>query len=376
MRNKRNCPICGNENADFVFKRIFKILEKIAPFNSYDVRVCTDCGFIYSTPNGTFDLDGYYENMSKYEIGNDQNISKYTEQKRFGIISKLFFENVDLSSKILDIGCGSGGLLYNLKKIGFLNLKGMDPSEKCQIFAKEKFDIDVLKGIIGKNISEKYDVIILEEVLEHVLDINLAIEYCKKLLKKEGVLYIGVPNIRSFENREDLFQEFSIEHINYFSTISIKNLLIKHGFKNISTYEYDEVRAIFTFWKKEKSNNKMEKDNLGIKFINNYLNVNNKLLRRVNSIIDDIKEEVLVWGTGTHTATLYEMTNFKNLNILAFIDSNKKYQGKLLFGKKIISPSEIDQYKNVPILISSQISQNVIKNNIIRYFDNDIICLY
>ena len=70
------------------------------------------------------------------------------------------------------------------------------------------------------------------------------------------------------------------------------------------------------------------------------------------------------------------MTNFKNLNILAFIDSNKKYQGKLLFGKKIISPSEIDQYKNVPILISSQISQNVIKNNIIRYFDNDIICLY
>ncbi len=292
----------------------------------------------------------------------------------------MFLEKkITFDAKILDVGCGSGGLLYQLKKSGFKNLQGLDPSLKCTEIAKKYFKIEVLHGKIGTNLTDKYDVVILEEVLEHVICVNEAIDFCKSLLKENGILYIGVPNIEDFERKDDLYQEFSMEHINYFSAISLENCLTQNNFKLMKLYQMHSVSAIFSFWEKKKENSKkiLCKDNKSRFILTAYLNVNRALLKKIEKIIDQINGKILIWGTGTHTATLFEMTNLKNLDIVAFIDSNKNYQGKFLKDKLIIAPAQAIKYSDVPILISSKFAQEDIKSYIIENkLPNKIFTLY
>ena len=101
--------------------------------------------------------------------------------------------------KILDIGCGGGLLCEPLNKLG-ATITGIDASknniEVAKLHSKE-MDLDI-KYIHcppeNLNLQNEYHVILAMEVVEHLLDINIFMQNCSKLIKKNGIMFVATLN--------------------------------------------------------------------------------------------------------------------------------------------------------------------------------------
>ena len=101
--------------------------------------------------------------------------------------------------KILDIGCGGGLISEPMKRLG-AEVVGIDASNKnikvAKLHAKEiGLDIKYIHSSPENiNLENEFDVILSMEVVEHVSDVNLFIEKCSKLIKKDGIIFISTIN--------------------------------------------------------------------------------------------------------------------------------------------------------------------------------------
>lgn len=94
--------------------------------------------------------------------------------------------------RILDVGCGTGGLLDDIQAMG--ECKGVDLSEKALAYCREK-GLQVQKGSAEKlPFPDKYfNVVILSDVLEHVRDDRQALAEARRVLTPDGIVIITVP---------------------------------------------------------------------------------------------------------------------------------------------------------------------------------------
>ncbi len=103
---------------------------------------------------------------------------------------------------ILDIGCGGGLISEPMARLG-AKVTGIDASEKniniAKLHSKKSgIKINYINASPEKlNEIEKFDIILNLEVVEHVENVNLYIESCFKLLKKNGLMFTATLN-RSF----------------------------------------------------------------------------------------------------------------------------------------------------------------------------------
>ena len=101
--------------------------------------------------------------------------------------------------KILDIGCGGGLLCEPLSSLG-AKMTGIDASnnniEVAKLHSKEmNLDIKYLKSSPENlNLKSEFDVILNMEVVEHVSDVNLFIQKCSELIKKNGIMFTATIN--------------------------------------------------------------------------------------------------------------------------------------------------------------------------------------
>ena len=101
--------------------------------------------------------------------------------------------------KILDIGCGGGLLSEPMSRLG-ADVMGIDASDKNIEVAKfharkDNLNIKYLCASPEKlNTSEKFDVILNMEIVEHVKDIDFFLQSCSKLLRKNGIMFVATIN--------------------------------------------------------------------------------------------------------------------------------------------------------------------------------------
>lgn len=199
-------------------------------------------------------LDDYYKNFyyqnnrafykSKYE----QLEKKYIESKiKLNYENIVSFQKKNFKGTLLDIGCGQGDLLSYFKNMGW-NVTGIDKS----IFASNKKN-SLKKKIIYGDIEEcliklhdskfKYDVICMNNVLEHLLNPEIIIHMISNLMKKSSILSITIPNDDSlFQNflkknlhiNKDHWIAFP-DHINYFNHKSFKSFMLSQKLKLIDS---------------------------------------------------------------------------------------------------------------------------------------------
>ena len=152
--------------------------------------------------------------------------------------------------KILDIGCGGGLMSEPMSRLG-ASVTGIDASEKNINVAKIHSEESGLKIKYNctspenlKN-SEKYDVILNLEVVEHVDNIELYIESCEKLLAANGLMFTATLNrsltsyIKAIIGAEYILRWLPIgthdwnkfikpeELVNYLSKVKLKTADIK-----------------------------------------------------------------------------------------------------------------------------------------------------
>ena len=101
--------------------------------------------------------------------------------------------------KILDIGCGGGLISEPMARLG-AKVTGIDASDKNIIVAKihskeSNLEINYINSSPEKlNEIEEFDIILNLEIIEHVEDVELYLNSCNKLLKKDGLMFTATLN--------------------------------------------------------------------------------------------------------------------------------------------------------------------------------------
>ncbi|WP_404786057.1 class I SAM-dependent methyltransferase [Altericista sp. CCNU0014] len=170
-------------------------------------------------------------------------------------MSSLFFEKpihiewmqelghlVDYKSSILDVGCGTGKLLYNLSYLGYKNLNGVDPFILNDIF-NSRFRIK--KNSVFQ-VKHDFDLIMFNHSLEHVPDPAAIFTHLSKIMKSGSYLLVRIPVIDSSaweEYKENWVQIDAPRHIFIPSKKSMQVLAKLGDFTLIKTiYDSDELQ--------------------------------------------------------------------------------------------------------------------------------------
>ncbi len=191
------------------------------------------------------DLEKYYEsedyqshhNQKKTFLNFIYNAVKRRSFKR----KESLFQKGKCQKSILDIGAGTGEFLLYCKDQGHL-VTGTEPSKAAREVA-QKNGIDLLESIDHLS-NQKFDVITMWHVLEHVPNLFTCLSQLKSMLKQGGKLIIAVPNFKSYD--AEYYQEYWAaydvpRHLWHFSQKSIHNLFSSIGMKVAKTHplKYD-----------------------------------------------------------------------------------------------------------------------------------------
>ena len=378
---QRCCPVCAGKETKKIFHRDFGGMESIVPFSGYDVVQCTRCGAFYADNIGeTMPLMHYYEMMSKYETEAFSVSREALAEYEFAI--GFLRGHLAPEQSIIDIGCGNGAMLHMLQEQGFRHLTGLEPSEKNCRGITERWGIRAVAGALGEDIpplvGETFDVVLMEGVLEHLIDVQGNVRDALAYLKKDGALYLNVPDLAAFPDCHDLYQQFSVEHVNFFSLPSMQNLMGAFGMTCVA---YDRNGyGVFTLWRHASEGVTARTfDQAGTADMRTYLAGAEQLAAQMKDRLTPYRGcEVYVWAAGTHTAMLYQLGLLDGIHVRAIIDSNANYQGKEVYGVPVIAPQELTEREPLPIIISSQLAQDAIHAQIKEKMGlpNEMVRLY
>ena len=182
------------------------------------------------------ELDSYYESEdyishtdSKATLVDKiyQSVKRIMLNKKLEIVSS-FNQN---KGSLLDVGAGTGDFLNAAKNDGW-SISGVEPNSKARSLANQKKIL--LVEDINQLPTQKYDVITLWHVLEHVPNLFEYIETLKSLLKENGILIIAVPNYKSYDATyyKEFWAAYDVpRHLWHFSSKGIKKLFAQFNFK-------------------------------------------------------------------------------------------------------------------------------------------------
>ncbi len=262
MEQLNNCPVCQSQT----FEKYLTVKDYTVSQEQFKIVTCKKCGFRFTNPRPDGKAIGEYYKAESYISHSNTSkglISKiYQEVRKFTLKGKLNLINKlsPTKGKLLDVGCGTGMFLSITHEDGW-KVNGIEPDRKARAIAEETNKIKITEEILSSFQNEKFEVITLWHVLEHVHELNATIDWLKERLSKDGSLIIAVPNHESKD--AEIYQEqwaaYDVpRHLYHFSQKSIKQLFANHGFelKETLPMKFDSfyVSMLSTKYQKGKIN--------------------------------------------------------------------------------------------------------------------------
>lgn len=142
-------------------------------------------------------------------------------------------------ARILDVGCGRGGMVYWLNQLGYLDAEGVDLSRE-QVETARRLGISrVRQADLTEYLYDRpahYDTLILRDVMEHFTreQILEVLELCRTALRPGGTVIVQVPNAESPFFGRIRYGDFT--HELAFTSSSIIQLFNVLGFEDLRVY--------------------------------------------------------------------------------------------------------------------------------------------
>ncbi len=135
---------------------------------------------------------------------------------------------VDLAgARVLDVGCGIGTMLARLARLGAA-VRAVDPDGAAVEFVAETLGIAGVELGTLESLREpdgSFDVVLLQDVLEHVVAPRAMLERAVVLLRPGGILYLFTPNATFVEREEDpLLFRIDYEHLQFLRSRTVVRL--------------------------------------------------------------------------------------------------------------------------------------------------------
>jgi len=240
-KRKSICIACGNE----INNKIHHATENMFGMkDSFTYLECAACESLQITEVPE-NLSKYYP-TKYYAFGNitpSKGIKNLAKRLRWFIYARNLYDfkspeylqwmkklKVKNSTKIADIGCGNGQLVYELHKSGFSNMYGFDPFLGEEITAHGFFlQRKALAELVGK-----YDVLMMHHSFEHIENPHFAFQVLEKLSIKGSKLLLRMPLSDGWAWKNFGVNWFQLDAPRHLFIPSKKALLMlaeKYGFK-------------------------------------------------------------------------------------------------------------------------------------------------
>ena len=215
----------------------------------FQIRRCENCGLIYTYPQPSreeikdFYPREYYDERTMLHNFFAKQFVKFYQWARIRKILLYFRDN---NGSMLDIGCGRGWQLKYFQQKGW-EVCGTELSEISSDFARKGLRLNVSIGDFKERHFERetFDVVSLWHVFEHLLRPKDALEEIWRITKKEGMIFVSVPNFSSWQSRISRQFWFHLDvprHLSHFTPKSMERLLEIAGFHVMSrsclSFEY------------------------------------------------------------------------------------------------------------------------------------------
>lgn len=230
------CDLCGSSE----HKLLFDAKDRLHGYEGlFSYVICVRCGLIYMNPQvspddiGTFYPDCYAPHLSKRSESNKSGSFFESKMKRSRFSS--IWTSMDEQNRLLDVGCGIGKFLYEIKNIVGCEVYGVDASSVAVNMAKNNHGLDIFLGtILDASFPDRYfDLITGWSYLEHVNNPSEVMQQLFNLLKSGGSCIISTCNFDSFNAK--LFKDkwYHLDcprHLYIFTPKTITRLMKKNGF--------------------------------------------------------------------------------------------------------------------------------------------------
>lgn len=162
----------------------------------------------------------------------------YHRVKGYNLKGKLSLINsyAGTDKSVLDVGAGTGDFLALATKCGW-EASGVEPNELARLKAQDK-GVTLIEYLDAVPSSQKFEVITLWHVLEHLPDLESQIAKLVGLLTNTGTLIVAVPNFKSYDANyyKEYWAAFDVpRHRWHFSQKSVQKIFEKHGMKLVRT---------------------------------------------------------------------------------------------------------------------------------------------
>ncbi len=181
----------------------------------------------------------------------------------------------------LDIGCGTGQLMDELKRRGARKTQGFEPSIKNIKIAKTLYPyLKIERSTLQKfRTKDQFDIITCIMVLVHIPDLRQTFEKFKSLLNENGKLYLIVENFEYFEKPRHGY-DFHIEPINKNEAVIAVNR--RYGLTA------DVIRRIQVYKENAKNSGLKLKKNVAMKFTDKLVKAAPRYMSAKHAVINHL----------------------------------------------------------------------------------------
>jgi 2-polyprenyl-3-methyl-5-hydroxy-6-metoxy-1,4-benzoquinol methylase len=205
---------------------------------------CTACGLVFTNPRPSARriAEGYSEAVDHDYALQDSSRSINAH------LALHTIKRFATGGRLLDVGAATGYFL-NAARLDFETC-GIEPSRWAAEYARSRLGLDVRVGNLEdmEFEAESFDVVTLNDVIEHLTDPLAALKRLNALLKPGGLLYLVTPDVKSVSARVLRGHWWGLRpaHLYYFAPDTLTAMLGKAGFEvvllksygRIFTYEY------------------------------------------------------------------------------------------------------------------------------------------
>jgi 2-polyprenyl-3-methyl-5-hydroxy-6-metoxy-1,4-benzoquinol methylase len=225
------CPVCGDSRRKLIHANMRDRVFCCAP-GEWNLHACAGCGSAYLDPRPTPATIGLaYKNYCTHASGGGVEYAKANWWRRFRIAQRNAYLNANygynlkpaawnpiflnrarrrrfdsftgffrwpgIGACVLDIGCGNGSFLWQMRSLGW-EVCGVEPDPQSAARAREA-GLDVRAGMLQQQAfpDAHFDGITMTHVVEHLHEPMDTLRRCWQLLKPGGQITLTTPNLDS-----------------------------------------------------------------------------------------------------------------------------------------------------------------------------------
>ena len=341
------CPVCRGSLTQIFRSASDQSLTSLCEIHegTIEVAVCKRCGHIRS--NALADLEKFYDTEYKIltaSVDEDQIYDKsgdriiYRSDHQLDVLKQR--QTITPGLKVLDYGCAKADMSRKLAANTEADIHLFDVSAQYlpfwqQLTEESRWAIYETPA----EWAERFDLVMSFFAFEHIADPLSAIEHVASLMRVGGRLHIVVPD--TFGNIADFVVA---DHVNHFTRSSLTLLLEKAGFTDIEID--DQVHRGAFVATATKAGSESAETELDQDLVDTTVSRTLELAKYWSGLDERIAQisasegAHAIYGSGFYGAYIFTRLKYRD-QVRCFLDQNPFQQGKQLFRKPVVAPSDL-----------------------------------